>query len=152
MKGFGKMKAKDYLLNIEKIDMQIVNKTIEINLLIDKLKMVAESTTSNNEGERVQSSGSKEKMADAIACYTDLEEELKQYVADKTEEKNEILKTIESFPIGEYELLHKIYVQGFTLKEISIQKSCAYSTITSLHGYAMKRLQKVLNDREKRVK
>ena len=144
------MKAKDYLQKLEKIDMQIINKTTEINHLIEKLKLVAESTTSHNEKERVQSSGSKEKMADAIVCYADLEEELRLYVADKMEEKNEILRTIESFPIGEYELLHKIYVQGFSLKEISIQKSCSYSAITSLHGYAIKRLQRILNERDKR--
>ena len=143
------MKAKDYLQKLEKIDMQIINKTTEINHLIEKMKMVAESTTSYSEGERVQSSGSKEKMADAIVCYVDLEEELRLYIADKMDEKNEILRTIEAFPIGEYELLHKVYVQGLSLKEVSIQKSCSYSAITSLHGYAIKRLQKVLNEREK---
>lgn len=142
------MEAKVYLQKLAKIDLQIVNKTIEINNLIDRLKSAASGKTAINYGERVQSSGSKDKMADNVSEYTDLERELEQYINEKLAEKNAILKDIEMLPVAEYELLHKIYVQGFTLKQVSIQKCCSYSAITSLHKVAKKRLQEILDERE----
>lgn len=145
MKGVKKMDAKTFLFRIEKIDMQIINKTIETNRLIEKLKDAAGSITSYNDGDRVQSSGNVDKMADAVIGYTDLQEELKRYIAEKTAEKNEIIKTIETLPTAEYDLLYKIYVLGYSLKAVSIHKSCSYSNITTLHGYALKHLQKVLD-------
>ena len=66
------MRAKDYLNQISKIDRLIENKIAEM----DQWKAIATGTTSYSEGDRVQSSGSKEKMADAVARYLDMENEI----------------------------------------------------------------------------
>ena len=52
------MRAKDYLNQISKIDRLIENKIAEM----EYWKAIATGTTAYSEGDRVQSTGSKEKM------------------------------------------------------------------------------------------
>ena len=149
MEGRKRMTSREYVENYEKLNMEIIGKTIETNQLIKRLKDAAENTTTQGEGERVQSSGSVDKMANAIVAYTYLEEELKQFVAERTAQKNEILETIRLLSMAEYDLLLKVYVRGFTLKELQVMKKCSYSNVTTLHGYALNSLQRILDEREK---
>ena len=141
------MTSREYVENYEKLNIEIIDKTIETNQLIQRLKDAARNTTTHGDGERVQSSGSVDRMANAIVAYTYLEEELKQFVAERTAKKNEILETIRLLPLEKYDLLLKVYVRGFTLKEIQYMKGCSYSNVTTLHGHALKSLQSILNER-----
>ena len=102
MEGRKRMTSREYVENYEKLNMEIIDKTIETNQLIKRLKDAAENTTTQGEWERVQSSGSVDKMANAIVAYTYLEEELKQFVAERTAQKNEILETIRLLSMAEY--------------------------------------------------
>ena len=54
--------AKKYLSNVSKLDKMIANKMIEK----EQWEAVAEGSTAHSEGERVQSSGNPQKMADAV--------------------------------------------------------------------------------------
>lgn len=66
------MDAKDYLLQVKKLDLQIKNKLIEKQ----QWKDIALGITANMDGERVQSSGTKSKMADALVKCIDIETEI----------------------------------------------------------------------------
>ena len=57
------MEAKEFLSQVKKLDLMIKNKLIEKQQWMD----IALGITSNMSGERVQSSGSQSKMADAVA-------------------------------------------------------------------------------------
>lgn len=141
------MKAKDFLQSALKIDKMIENKMYEKSQWV----AIATSTTANCNGERVQSSGSKQKMADAVEKYMELEKEIDRYIDELVKKKNEIIKIVEQLPAVEYDLLHKIYIQGKTLYGFAEENNKTYSSVTTLHGSALKKVQDIL-DRENRKK
>lgn len=138
------MNAKDYLLQIQKLDKLIENKLQEVA----HWKAVATGTTVCSEGDRVQSSGSKQKMADAICRYMQMEDEINAAIDRLVDTKQEIIETIEQLPIDEYDLLHKIYVQKKELYEAAMEMDRSYRWATSVHGRALANVQKILNERE----
>lgn len=135
------MTAKEFLGQIRKIDTLINNKIIER----DQWLSLALSITPSVNGERVQSSGSQQKMADALNNCIDIEREIAAYIDELADKKREVLKTIEQLPEAEYDVLHKIYVQYKTLYEVADERHIAYSWATAIHGRALKRLDDVLN-------
>ena len=141
------MRAKDFLQSALKIDKMIENKMYEKSQWI----AIATSTTANCNGERVQSSGSKQKMADAVEKYMELEKEIDRYIDELVKKKNEIIKIVEQLPAVEYDLPHKIYIQGKTLYGFAEENNKTYSSVTTLHGSALKKVQDIL-DRENRKK
>lgn len=147
------MRADKYLQQIEKIDKLIENKIAES----ERWKEIAMGSSPFSEGERVQSSGSKQKMADAVARYVDLEAEINAEIDFLVDKKQEIIRMIEKLPAAEYDVLHKRYVMLKDLRDIATDISdrqgkaynTAYSWVTTVHGRAMAHLQKLLNEREK---
>ena len=59
-----------------------------------------------------------------------------------------LAKTIEELNTDEYDILHKIYIQGMSFKEVAAVKDKSYSAITTIHGRALADLQKLLNERK----
>ena len=93
--------------------------------------------------EKVQSSGSNQKMADAINDYVDLENDTNG-IKELIEKRDEIIKNIEKLNTVEYDVLHKLYVQNMDLIEIAESYDKSYSWATSTHGRALKNLQKIM--------
>lgn len=140
------MKAKEYLGQIERIDKLIENKIIEK----EHWMSVATSTTTFSEGDRVQSSGSKQKMADAVCRYLSMEDEINEAIDRLIDLKQEVISTIEKLPsVDEYDVLHKTYVQLMTLQEVAAAKDKSYSWVTTIHGKALKHLQDILDERKR---
>lgn len=137
------MRAKEYLLKICKIDKLIENKIAEM----EHWKAVATGTTAYSEGDRVQSTSNKEKMADAVARYLDMEAEVDAEIDRLIDTKQEVISTIEQLKVDEYDVLHKIYVQGKSFKEIAADKHKSYSWVKSRHGRGLANLQKILDER-----
>ena len=138
------MKAKDYLQQVQKIDNLIENKLAEKA----QWKSIALSSTAPMDGERVQSSGSKQKMSDAMDRVIDLEREIEEYIDRLIDTKREVIATIEQLKATEYDLLHKIYVQNYSLDDVAALKGKSYSWATTVHGEALKSVQIILNSRE----
>lgn len=109
------MKAKAFLKQIEKLDKMIENKTFEV----EYWKGIANGTTAQMGGERVQSSGSQQKMADAVVKYIELENEVAGQIDILIDTKKDVIRVIEQLDPIEYDLLHKHYVQHITLYEIA---------------------------------
>lgn len=137
------MKAKDFLNQIKKLDKLIENKLAEVQ----QWKEIANNTTVNMSGERVQSSGNHDNIANAICTYLDLEREIKQCVDELIAKRKDILDVIEQLPATEYDILHKIYVQGFTLQEVASLYDRRYEWATTTQGRALKLVQNILNKR-----
>lgn len=135
------MKAKDYLGQIQKIDRLIENKQAEA----EHWKEIATSCTAQSDGERVQSSGSKQKMADAVCRYMQAEAEIVAAIDQLMDTRKEVIKTIEQLHTTEYDVLHKIYVQYKNFYEVAALLEKSYSWVTSVHGRALANLQKILD-------
>lgn len=147
--------AKKYLMQIEKIDAMIENKKAEKAYWED----MAAGTTSylttvrvqNAKGkyelhnmEKVQSSSNQYKMADAVVNALSVQEEIDECIIRLNDKRKEIISVIEQLDANEYDLLHKVYVQYFTLKEVQYMKKKSYSSITSLHGKALNNVMDIL--------
>lgn len=139
------MKAQEYLKQYKKQQSIIANCWSEVA----RWKDIALSITGNTEGERVQSSGSKQKMADAVVSYSDIEAEIKQRIAKANEIQCELLDTMTLLKEAEYDVLHKLYIQDMTFKEVAVLKDKSISWVTSTHGNALTKLQQILDEREK---
>lgn len=136
------MKAQDFLRQVRKLDLQIQNKLIEKQQWRD----VALGITANMDGESVQSSGAKSKMADAINKCIDVEAEIDCLVDKLIEVKKEVIQTIEQLDSPtEYDVLHRRYIQFLSLQEIADDYRKDYGWATTTHGRALKSLQSILD-------
>lgn len=59
--------------------------------------------------------------------------------------KAKIIKTIEELSEAEYDVLHKVYVQGESLYEVAADRGISYSLATTIHGKALKNLENLIN-------
>lgn len=133
------MNIDKYLMEISKINAKILNKKYEYDMWV----AVAESTTTGY-GERVQSSIEGSKTQNAITKYLDIEKEIKKL----EEEQNRFIGYIERLPVNYYDILHKIYVQNMTPKQIQLATGVKYSTVTSAHSRAKKSLKELIEGEE----
>ena len=139
------MDAKSYLKQVEKLDALIQNKLIEREQWMD----VALSITAGVGGDRVQSSGAKSKMAEAVERCVDMEAEINSLVDRLIDVKKEVVATIEQVENPtEYNLLHMRYIQKMDLQEIADRYGKEYTWATTTHGRALKSVQEILDARE----
>ena len=137
------MTAKEYLLQVKKLDMMISNKLQEV----EHWKCIATSTTTSGDGERVQASGSQQKMADAVAKYMDIERDINAAIDELVDRRQEIIQTIEQLPVTEYDILHKVYIQGKNFSVVADGYDKTYSWVTTVHGRGLMHLQNILDKR-----
>jgi len=138
------MKVKDYLLQAQKLDAIIKNKTYEKEQWI----AIATSTTASSEGERVQASASQQKMENAVLKFMEIEKEIDSCIENMIYTKKEIISQIEKLNAVEYDVLHLMYIQGKTFDEIADLKNKSYSWATTVHGRALKHLQDIIEKGE----
>ena len=136
--------AQVYLEQVEKLDARIKNKLIEKQ----QWKEIALGITASMDGERVQSSGAKTKMANAVERCVDMEAEIDALVDELVDTKKDVIQTIEMLDSAtEYKLLHLRYIQFVPLKYIADDWDVEYTTITTTHGRALKNVQRILERR-----
>ena len=138
------MDAKEYLRQVEKLDLRIKNKLIEQRQWRD----IALGITANMDGERVQSSGAKSKMADAVDRCVDMEAEINSLVDKLIDTKKEVVQTIERLdsPI-EYDVLHKRFIQYKTLQQIADEYKKDYGWAKSTCKRAVRHVQALLDEK-----
>lgn len=137
------MDAKEYLLKITYLDSKIESNKESVK----RYKESAENKISNLTPNKVQTSTSKEKMADAVCNYSDLERIIK---VDE-EKKQKIIDTIGQLSPHESTVLHKCYVDNKTLPEIANELSRSYSWVSKKHSSGIRNIQNILDSREKAV-
>lgn len=131
------MKARAYLEQIEKWDAVIRNKFIEKEQWLE----MATGIVAHLDGERVQSSGSQQRMADATDRCIDIDRQIDELKAKKAE----VIATIELLPLEEYDLLHKIYVQHMDMQAAADAMDRSKSWAKGKHGTALQNLQKIID-------
>ena len=136
--------AQVFLEQVEKVDAIIPNKLIEIQEWDD----IATSITAAMNGVCVQSSGSKQKMADAVNQCLDIIDELKSQVIQLRAVKKEVIQTIEKlYSAIEYDVLHMRYIQHKTLQEIADRYGRDYEWAKLTCKRGRNHVQVILNKR-----
>jgi len=140
------MNVRAYLNQIRKLDKMIQNKLVEI----EQWKSIALGSSISSEGDRVQSSGSQDRMADAVIRYVSIQQEIDADIDRLVDAKREVISTIEQLPLNEYDILHQVYIQYKTLDVVADEYQKSYSWATTIHGRALKNLRKILDDRNRK--
>lgn len=137
-----KSEAQLFLERPEKLDAIINNKLVEKQMWRD----LALGITAQMGGERVQSSGSKSRMADAVERCIDVETEIDSLVDELIAIKKNVVETIEQLDVPmEYKVLHDRYIKYMSFYEIADKYGKDYSWATTTHGRALKSLQTILS-------
>lgn len=139
-------KVIEFLQQIGKYDVIINNKLIEV----EQWKALAESTTSVLTPDKVQTSGSKQKMAEAVEKYVEIENEINEYIHKLYDAKKDVLSKIEQLEPVDYDVLHKIYVQFMTLQDVADAYVKSYSWACKRHTKALENLEEIIS-KEKEV-
>lgn len=142
------MTAKEFLLQIKDLDVRIQHKTAEKIYWETVTMELATSVTANMDGERVQSSGSKHKMADTVDSGLDRIRKFEKRIAELYAEMDAIIAIIESLPEDKSDILHKVYVQYMSLKEVAASRHESYSWIATNHGRALKMVSNILREKK----
>lgn len=132
------MEAICYLERIKKIDSIIRNKLRDHARWVE----VAEGLGGASDGERVQSSRNLHRGADAIGNYIDIEAEIRSL----KRERQEIIETIERLPSAEYELVYRLYVQDYSMKEIAYQLGKSYEWVKVKKRRALQLVQALIDE------
>jgi DNA-directed RNA polymerase specialized sigma24 family protein len=134
------METRDWLNRVKKIDLQIKNKLVEKQ----QWKDIALGITANMDGERVQSSGSQQKMADAITKCIDMENEINALVDKLIDTKREVIAVIEQVKSpAQYDVLHMVYIQGLKLQEVADRYGMSYDWAATTHGRALQNVEEI---------
>ena len=129
------------MLQPQKLNAIIQSRLIELQ----QLKDLARSVTANINQERVKASGDYQKMASLVDRAVDMESEITSLSNQLLDIKKEVSSVIEQLNPTEYDLLHKRYIQGMSFYEIANQKGKEYSWVTTVHGRALKNMQKIID-------
>lgn len=135
------MIAKEYLQSIFFLDSKIDSNRERVK----EYKELAVNKTSKMTADKIQTTSSKQKMADAVCSYSDIEKIIKE----DEKKKQEIIDTISLLNPHESIVLYKCYVDKLTLKETSEAIARSYSWVSKRHHEGIKKIQKILDEREK---
>lgn len=136
-----KSKAQIYLERIQMLDEIIPCKLIERQ----QWKDLAVSITAQMDGERVQASGAKSKMEQAVvACETvegEILDSVNRFIAEK-QKRVSLLERLDT-PIH-YKILHMKYVQYKEFVDIADELRMEYTNVTTTHGRALAQIQRLM--------
>lgn len=145
------MNAKAYLSEIKRLDTLIQNKIAEKRHWAEITLERATVITASTEGERVQSSGSKQRIADTVDDGVDRVRRIEKRIAELYAEMDSIIAIIDGLPEAESDILHKVYVQYMSLKEVAAVRNESYSTVATNHGIALKMVSNILREKKATV-
>ena len=140
------MNAKEYLQQIKKMDTKI-NTDIEE---LANLESLVTKTTSVMGDDRVQSSGSQEKMADCVAKIVDMQKEITDEIDKLIDYKKEARQLIcEHCDADCTKLLQKRYFNFETWEQIAVEMNYTYQWVSGkLHKRALSQVQKALDGKK----
>lgn len=134
------MTAKQYLQQLQKLDLIIKQKTEELATLRGSTNGIG------TEGERVQTSSSKDPLGDGVVRMVVLEDELWDEIERFNNLKHDIIKGIQRLDnVTHIDVLYKRYVQYKPLSVIAAELNYAYQYVLNLHGMALRIYQSKYN-------
>ena len=137
------MTAKEYLMQVRNLEskMKILKEEI------DTLREMVVSTGAIQQGERVLSSGTQDKMAETICKINEKKCEWNDLMREFALARANVIINIQKLNNPEYEqILYKRYCQSKKWEEIALEMNYTYQWVCKLHGRALLELDKVLNN------
>ena len=135
------MKAVKYLEQIEACDMKINNKLLER----EQWLTLATKVNCSAEGERVQSSGNPDKVADAVVKMVEIDEAINNMIDDFIEVKQEVTDTINQLSdVKLIQVIHMKYVQYMSFADIALKMEYSYKWIVKIHSDGIKEIDAIL--------
>jgi hypothetical protein len=135
------MTADEFLKQIERADKVISNKLYEVQ----RLRVLAVSTTVPTDREAVQTSGVSDKVGNIVAKIIDLENEINELIDEYVDLQRLCIGVIESVrnPV-QYTVLHKHYVQYKSFAEIAEEEHYSYDGIMKVKRKALEQVDAIL--------
>ena len=140
------MKAEKYLKRIAVLDRRIQNRMQSA----ERWRTAAKSCTTNFGNERVQSSGSKQQMENALINALSLEE----LILKDSQELREIedtLNALSSCDLDSYDVVYMIYVLQKSYKQIADEKGKSVSWVKNKRKSGLNILEEILKERDEDV-
>lgn len=136
------MKAKQFLLQIKHYD-QIIEEKLE---QVKNWQEAAVDVSVNYDGIKVQPSGNRDKIGNAVAKYVDIEDEIADTIYNSLLAREKIIEIIEQLSLEQYDLLYKMYVKGMEIPEIkSTYKRVSIKRLNRIHDEALESVQNILD-------
>ena len=137
-----KSEAQVYLEQDELCAVKIECKLAEVQQWQD----IALSITQVMGGERVQSSGSKDKLGEAVTNCQIAKSDVAVAVEELIAKRKEISKTLDKVDNPTwYKLLHQRYIQHEQLKTVANNMNGSYDWAKTTHGRALECVKKILD-------
>ena len=137
------MTAKQYLSQISRLNKMIANKLSEIY----QIKSMALNISVLNEEDKVQTSGSKDRIGDMVAKMVDLENEAQSYVDAYTDLRRKTIMQIDSMPKEtHYKVLFSKYIEDKTFDVIAEEMGYSWRQVIRIHGAALTEFEKLYGE------
>ena len=134
------LSAREYLKQLEVLDMQINEDLIELSDLKDSAMSTGGIDYSR---ERVQTSAVGDRLCSDVARYTDFDEHINEEIDQFVDAKKQIVKEIRGLrDKNMIQILTKVYVQFKTVKVASQEMRKSYNHVVNLHSKALKEFEK----------
>ena len=133
--------VKDYLNQIRLLDRIVQNRKRQKERWLE----IAKNISASYENERVQSSGSQQRMADAVVASIDFGNEMDAAIIQREAEKQHIISQLEKLKPDEYDVLYGLYVDFKSPDDVAEDCGKSRSWVTSMHGQALVSLGKILD-------
>lgn len=128
-------RTKKYLGQLQFLNRAIKNRTRDIQQIRETLTNISIEL----KGDRIQSSGSKDKLGDSIAKLVDLERETGELIEQYAAKKHTINTQLESMSKPDYyTVLYMKYCDGMKLYEIGDELHYSEVTVKRIHLKALK--------------
>ena len=136
--------AKAYLRKIELLDAHINNKLNDLSAL----RTMVTKITATISPVVVSSSGSQDKLGDAIAKIVDLQDEINRDVDKFVDAKREVAAVLEKLQDPDHvKVLNKRYIEYKPWEQIACEMCCTYRNICYIHGKALQEVGALLKER-----
>lgn len=138
------MTAKEYLsLNktYEKMISEYLNE-------IQRLNDIATSITQTAKTDVVQTSGSQQRMADAVTDVVYYQEKIRDAVSEMIQYRQDVKTMINSMERTSYrEVLWYRYINDYTFEKVAVSMDKSWRHVIRLHGKALAEFQKKYSDK-----
>ena len=135
------MKVKDYLKQVEMLDVKIDQRNKQID---DLRQMAVAGKGIDYSKDKIQTSVSGDAISEIVIKYVELENELNKQIDEFVDLKNKIIGEIQSLEDVDYvKLLYKRYIEYKSLKVIAVEMKYTYAYARTLHGRALQEFAKV---------
>lgn len=128
------MTAKEHLSELERIKVKIQQKQEQKQIFLE----MATSITVSLNPVKVQKSSTLDRMGNAVLNAADMDALIDEEINNLWYRQNEIVKQIQKLRDAKYiQLLFKIYIQGKSIKETSVEMGMSYPHVKRLHQNAL---------------